>query len=223
MKFFLTISIFSLWGALFSLFEPQHNSSVSDTLIGSKVITNELAGSAFRRRATGYFVIVNGDTSRFISYFKELKEGGRISLDIHYTPKAMTYRQWMQELSTILPVAQQDYNFDSLQSLFLGRLVYNGDIAIYVTKEYRKKVGKKENIRTTDYKKIEEFLTESKLAADLNELFNPYNISVSGFSIEKVFFTTKKELLQVSAVETDPSIIPDKILDCITWVKLKKK
>jgi hypothetical protein len=129
----------------------------------------------------------------------------------------------MEELSAILPEAAKEYNFDSLQSMFLGRLVYNGDIAVEVTKQYKEKLGANEKITTADYKTIAQFLASSTLAADFNQLFKPYGITVSGVSIEKVFFTTKKELYRVCTIETDSLSVPDKILDCITWIQLKRK
>jgi len=38
---------------------------VPDTIVGNKTITNEIAGSAYRNRATSYFVVIGNDTSIF--------------------------------------------------------------------------------------------------------------------------------------------------------------
>lgn len=193
----------------------------SDTLVGSKTITNEIAGSVYRKRATGYFLIANSDTSDFVCIFAESKHGGQVSMDIRFEKRSMTYRERMAELEKILPEAKKDFEFDSLRSLYLGRLVFNGDIAIDVTKQYQHRFGKTDNV--VDLKTASQFLKESKLGTDLNELFNQYSISVDRVSPEKLFFTTKRELYWASKVETDTTEIPDKILDCMTWVGLRSR
>ena len=135
---------------------------------------------------------------------------------------SMTYRQRLDELKTILPKAATDYNFDSLTSISFGRLILSGDLAIDITNQYRQKFGTSDKIKIEDYKVVEQFLATSKLSSDLNNLFKPYSISVDKVAIEKLFFTTKKELYWASKIETDSINTPDKILDCMTWLKLTK-
>lgn len=190
-----------------------------DTLVGRKTITDEIAGSAYRKRATGYFLIANSDTSDFVCIFAESKRGGHVSMDIRFEKRSMTYRQRMAELEKILPEAKKDFEFDSLKSLYLGRLVFNGDIAIDVTKQYQQRFGETDNV--VDFTTASQFLKESKLGTDLNELFNQYSISVDRVLPEKLFFTRKRELYWASKVETDTALIPDRILDCMTWVGLR--
>lgn len=105
----------------------------------------------------------------------------------------------------------------------IGRLILTGDLAIAITEEYRNKFGEKEKITTADYSEISDFLLESRLTKDLNELFEPYSKSVEKVSIEKAFFTTRDELVNYSRVSKDTSDIPNKILDCITWIKFKNE
>ncbi len=115
------------------------------------------------------------------------------------------------------------FKFDSLSGMSIGRLILTGDLAIAVTEEYRNKFGEKEKITTADYSEISDFLLESRLTKDLNELFEPYSKSVEKVSIEKAFFTTRDELVNYSRVSKDTSDIPNKILDCITWIKFKNE
>ncbi len=195
-----------------------------DTLIGKKNITNEIAGSAYRKRATGYFTIVNKDTSDFMPIFSEYNDNGKIGINLNlpYLKNAKTYFQRLSELELILPEAALEYNFDSLRTVSIGRLILSGDLAISVTKEYKEKFGNKEKIITSDYKEISEFLlAESTLAKDLNELLKPYSKSVSRIDIEKAFFTDKDELLRYSEISRDTTEIPEKILDFITWINIK--
>ena len=197
----------------------------SDTIIGKKNITNEIAGSAYRKRATGYFVVVKKDTSGFMPIFSESKDNGRIGISqkLPYSNETETYFQRLSELKLILPEAAKEFNFDSLSNMSIGRLILSGDLAITITEEYKNKFGEKEVITTADYSEISEFLLESRLTKDLNKLFEPYSKSVEKVRIEKVFFATRDELLKFSKVSKDTADIPNKILDCMTWIKFKNE
>lgn len=196
----------------------------ADTLIGKINITNEIAGSAYRTRATGYFLIVNKDSSDFMPIFSESKDNGNIgiNLNLHYLKNSKTYHQRLNELELILPVAALEYNFDSLKTMSMGRLILSGNLAITITKEYKDKFGDKEKIPTKDYKEISKFLlAESSLSKDLNELLKPYSKSVSRIDIEKAIFTDKNELLRYSTISRDSTELPEKILDFMTWINFK--
>jgi len=197
--------------------------TTADTIVGSKLMTNEVAGSSYLKKAIGYYIIVGNDTSDFTCIFSESKDGGKVGMDLNisYSKITMTYGQRMNELKKILSAAVKDFNFDSLTTIDFGRLVLSGDLAIDLTNQYRQKFGTSTKIK--DYGVVKKFLKNSKLATDIDNLLKPYSISVDNVSIEKVFFTTKEDLYQVSKIETDPTKVPDRILDCMTWVRLKRK
>jgi hypothetical protein len=197
----------------------------ADTIVGSKSMTGEVAGSSYLERAIGYYLIIDKDTSDFTCIFTESKDGGKVGIDLNisYSKITMTYGQRMEELKKILPVAFKDFNFDSLNTIGYGRLVLSGDLAIDITNQYRQKFGTSTKITNYDYGAVSKFLLTSKLATDLDILFKPYSISVDNLSIEKVFFTTKEELYHVSKIETDSTKVPGRILDCMTWVRLTRK
>lgn len=182
---------------------------ISDTIIGKKNITNEIAGSAYRKRAIGYFVVVKNDTSGFMPIFTESKDYGKIGIsqNLPYSNKTETYFQRLSEFKLILPKAAKEFNFDSLSGMSIGRLILTGDLAIAITEEYRNKFGEKEKITTADYSEISDFLLESRLTKDLNELFEPYSKSVEKVGIEKAFFTTRDELVNYSRVSKDTADI----------------
>jgi len=202
----------------------SENKITNDTIVGSKTITDEIAGSAYRKRAIGYFVVTDSDTSKFTCIFVESKDGGKVHIDLNipYSKNTMTYNQRIRELRLILPIAFKDFNLDSLSSIYLGRLVQNGDISIVVTRQYEKQFGNTNRIKLTDYPKIAAFLKESQLAIDLNDLFKPYSFVVDEIFPEKLFFTSKKELYRLSPIETDTTNVPNRIIDCMTVVQLKK-
>jgi hypothetical protein len=195
----------------------------ADTSIASQNVLHDIAGSAYLKRATAYFIVSGYDTSDFKVVFAEEKENGLVGISIHYDQinrKGKSFKKRMDELKLILPKAKAEYNFDSLRNISVGRLVSTGDLAIKISREYNNKFD--ENYSTEDYNLISGFLLESTLAAEFNEILNPYHLYVSHISIEKAFFTSKKELFWASKIETDSLEIPDKILDCITWIRLEK-
>jgi hypothetical protein len=197
--------------------------TTADTIVESKLMTNDVAGSSYLKKAIGYYIIVGNDTSDFMCIFSESKDWGKVGMDLNisYSKITMTYGQRMNELKKILSVAVKDFNFDSLTTIEFGRLVLSGDLAIDITNQYKQKFGK--TVKITDYGIVSKFLKNSKLASDIDNLFKPYSISVFNVSIEKVFFTIKEDLYQVSKIETDTTKVPDRILDCMTWVRLKRK
>ena len=199
--------------------------SVSEPVIGMKNVINEVAGSAYLNKAICYFVIANQDTSGFMPVFTESKDAGVVGIDLNlpYSNKSETYHQRIMELKLILNEAGKEFNFDSLRSMSVGRLILTGDLAVDITREYKNQFGEKEKITTADYSKISDFLLNSGLTKDINELFEPYSKSVENVSIEKAFFITKEELFKVANVSEDIADVPDHILDCITWVRLKKE
>ena len=194
-----------------------------DTIVGTKTITDEIAGSTYRKRAIGYFVIFGKDTSSYTCIFTESKEVGDVGIDLNikYIKTSMTYRQRFEELKIILSKASKDFNFDSLTSIRFGRLILSGDLAVEITKQYQEKFGTSDKLE--HYPTVEQFLKESKLGTDLNDLLKPYSIYVEKVTIEKLFLTTPKELCHFSKIEMDTTKIPNKILDCMIWVKLTKK
>ncbi len=196
----------------------------SDSVIGKRDISREVAGSNYIHSATEYFVVAANDTSTFRPVFVKWKQNGEITIDLNlpYTRKTETWSQRIQELKVILKKAETDYRMDSLRNIDVGRLILTGDAAVEITRKYKNRFGTVENITTADYKRISDFLIETKLTADFNNILHPYSLSVDKFSIEKAFFTHQSELFKYSKLERDTTQIPDKILDCITFVLLKK-
>lgn len=213
---------------MFACNEPQTNTSQNnaqpaitmiDTLVGKRIITNEIAGANYRKRAIGYYLIVNNDTSDFVSIFSESNDG-KVNISFFLDEASKTHATRMAELNEILPTAFTEFESDSLSSIEMGRLISHGDLAIDVTNQYLQKFEVKNPIQ--DYQTTAAFLKQSKLADDFNAIFKPYAVEVVGVSIEKLFFTSSNQIYSISKIETDSSAVPEELLDCITWVSLKK-
>jgi hypothetical protein len=195
-----------------------------DTIIGSKIITNELAGGAYRSRANSYFIVVGSDTSVFQPVFMESKEGGIVGLDFHtsFVRKGLTHQQRMLELIRIIPRAAIDYDLTKLGGVYLIGLSSPPDLAISITQEYRAKVD--ETFKDlNDYQAFSEFLLDSQLGNELNEIFRPYGVEIEKFNLEKLRLIPKEQFLQWHKVESDTTEIPDKIIDCFVGASFKLK
>ena len=116
----------------------------TDTIVAKTDITDEMAGSAYRKRAHSYFVVIGTDTSSFKPVFSEASESGSVSmnLNIPYSKATVSYQRRLFELKKILEIVKQDYPLDSLTSISYGRLIQSGDLAIELTQEHEKRFGK---------------------------------------------------------------------------------
>jgi hypothetical protein len=199
--------------------DTQPTVETIDTIVGKRIITNEIAGANYRKRATRYYLIVNNDTSDFVSIFSESNEE-KVTISFFLDKGTKTHAQRMTELKAILPTASTEFDLDSLSSIEIGRLISHGDLTIEITNQYLQRFEVKKPLQ--DYKTTAEFLKESKLADDFNAIFKPYAVEVVGVSIEKLFFTSSNQIYSISKIETDSSAVPVEVLDCITWVSLKK-
>lgn len=193
---------------------------VSDSLILRFDVNKELAGSAYRNKATGYLLVVDQDSTLFFPAFTQSKDAGRVSLILGLHP-SLTYHTQMTQLQAILPQAAKDYNFDSLSAVYVGRLVQTGDLAIQVTNEYLKAFDGHGSTATTEYATIASFLASSQLGKDFDQLFAPYDLEVTGTSVEKVFYTEMYESITIDSARHTQ--FPEKVLDAMVWVKLGKK
>lgn len=173
-------------------------------------------------RTSRYHVVIDSVASDFACSFTELKNGRvQMQLEIPYQNSRLTHAHRMKEIQLILRKASTHYNFDSLKYIGLGRLVCHGDPVVEITRKYEKSFSTTHRIM--DYDTMKKFFMDSGLCQDLNDALSPYSFTVTDVSMEKLFFTTKEDLLKCGHMETDPDSIPENILDCILWVKLGLK
>jgi len=198
-------------------FEKNKLQGNYDTLVSKNLIFDE------ESHETEYFVVTGNDTSDFEIVFSQNADNGKIYIIAKYEllyKKGKLYKTRIIEFEKILQSAKHDFNYDSLSTIVLGRLVSTGDLAIAVTNEFIKKYGNK--FEKVDYTYVPKFLLESKLAKDINKLFRPYSLQLDNISIEKLGFIPSKYITASSIIDTPKSEIPEKIIDCMIWIELKK-
>lgn len=193
----------------------------ADTVVISKPITNEIAGSSYRKRATQYQVVYQSDTSNFSiivieSNKNEFDHDGSVHFNFHFD-KNKSFREQKEELYILLNKASQEYKFDSVKSIFSLWLPSLGDLNITFSKELEN--NKDVKLILKNYWKLNDFLLKSSLAKELNEIFKKFNLTVKQFTIEHFSYFAKPETLnRYSKIETNPTAFPSKIMEGAMWI-----
>jgi hypothetical protein len=191
--------------------------AVIDTFVAKKDVTKVIPGSEYIKRAFSYALVVGGDTSAFKCHFSEWKADN----SLFFVSKFITtksYRQHLAELKKILSEASKDFDLGVLKTIGIGRLVETGDLSISISKEYYEKFGQDNTVSSG----FDRFLLHSSLGKDFNVLLAPYRLQVKEVITEKKFYIPKEELFKNSIIESKADSIPEKIIDCITYLKVGK-
>lgn len=192
-----------------------------NTVVISKPITNEIAGSAYRKRATQYQLANQFDTSKFAIIISESNKNdfdheGSVHLEIHFD-KNKNFREQKVELNMLLEKASEEYKFDSLKSIYSLWLPSLGDLDIIISKELENNNDIK--LIQEDYWKLNAFLLTSSLSKEINDIFKKYNLTVKQFSIEHFsYFARPETLIRYSKIETNPNDFPTKIMEGAMWI-----
>jgi hypothetical protein len=196
--------------------------SASDTTVISRSVPSDSPNST-RKRATIYSVVIGGDTTDFQPLVAELKLRDEVLISMNPQQSTAAYSKQYEFLQLILPVAASAYDFESLAGVGFGRLIESGDLAVEVTREYIDTYGQPKQITVKDYQRISDFLLDSKLASDFNTLLKPYSLVVDNIRIEKVLFASPDSLSYDVEFGTRPADMPEKVLDVIVSVELRKE
>jgi hypothetical protein len=214
----------------------QEQKGIIDTIVVGKTILSGISSPSYRKKE--YFVTIEKDTSIFSCIFLENNINEKIRINFDYdaykkysasysdsipviekkrnTPcRKITYKQQINELSMILKKSLEDFDLNKVQYICF-ELSSTGDLAINITNQYMKSKEK-------NHKYIEQILLNSQFYSDINSVFKPYSIAVEQIFIEKFFFISKENFYETCKIETEAAKIPDKILDCMVYVEMKKK
>lgn len=193
---------------------------LNDMVVISKTITNEIAGSAYRKRATQYRLANKSDTSQCTiiiieSNKNEFDHDGSVHLQIDFD-KNKSYREQKAELAMLLETACKEYKFDSLKSIYSLWLPSLGDLNIKISKELETKDVK---LIRKNYWKLNDFLLTSSLSKEINDIFKKYKLRAKQFSIEHFgYYAGPETLKRYSKIETDPADFPAKIIQGAMWI-----
>jgi len=177
----------------------------NDTIVISKKITDEISGSAYRKRATKFQLVNQLDTSNFSIIISESNNNeydneGVVYLEIEFD-KDKNYKQQKQELKKILIEASKHYKLDSLKSIYSIWLPSLGDLNVKVSKELENK-NQLESI-PENYNKPCDFLLKSSLTQEINDIFKDYKLTVKGYGIEHFgYYSTGNVIKEYSKIET---------------------
>ncbi len=197
---------------------------VNDTLIITKSITNEIPGSAYRKRANLYQMVNKNDTSKFSiilleSNKNEFDNDGSVHLNIRFD-KTKSFKEQKAELSLLLKYASKDYRLDSLKGIFALNMLSLGDLNIQTSKELVNQKNLAEILKS--HKKLNSFLLKSSLSGEFNSIFERYHLAIKNYSIEHFGFGSDiGSLNKYSKIETNKTDLPTRIMRGAMWVNLK--
>jgi len=217
--YFLSIFIFITCGK--EKIENSNIENVRDSIVVKKKIPLDFNNKILFKKTISYTLVLGKDTSDFQIFVSQAKKNQDISIYTVYNLKKekseKLYVQRLKELKYLLKVVNNDFNLNYLSSLYLGRLIYNGDIALTIMKLYNVKFGKNSNVLSPD--KISDLILESKLTDDINSILSQYSKKISDVGLEKITFVPKEELISSSLLSKESKYIPSRVLDC--WIDLK--
>lgn len=166
--------------------------------------------SAYFRKVCEYYWLVSGDTLDFHISIEEWKSDNRLTLAfLHSTP--VLFADVLSKTTACLPLIKKDFDLSKLASIWFNTPIFYPDQAKQLSSEYEKKFGKKD----VGHHKLNSFLEQTSLAAQLNELLFPLNKQVKFCQCEKAQLAFRKDYNQYYP-NLKLSYYPDFTIDCLS-------
>jgi hypothetical protein len=224
----------------------KHNDNVGslniiDTMVSVKLIPRYLSGILFTEKE--YIVYVGQDTSSLScilsvkdedstlivellsdSYDKKFQITEDTNAIISNDPnKKVRYHKLsndnvIHELKFILKKISDDYDVSKLKYIRFSILL-SGNLSIDITNHYLKKSDSRKYF---DYEYVEEYIFNSPLIHDLNQIIGVYSICVDEVHIEKPYFISKNSLYVSNILGCKSKKIPKKVLDFMVLLDLNR-
>lgn len=183
---------------------PPSTSRQSDTVIISKLRTLSASyDTGFLSRSHWYYWTVGNDTLDFQLLINEYSSDSLIGLSIHHK-KPVSLSTALRRIENCFEVIKNDYQLNKLSSLYLERPLLYPDLVKSLSSKYEQDFGVKE----ISYDRLNNFLLQSELTAQLNNLLSPFNKKVKRYSIEKFHLINKKNY-SFELPDTDFTDYPD--------------
>lgn len=141
-----------------------------------------------------------------------MREDSTVALRFNYY-HPFTFKEHLQYQGEILPEVFKDFNKNQVTSVFLGRLIYTGNLAAKISAEV-----KAAGWDGQSYPELRDILEKGSLTKEFRSLFRPYGLEIKTVSFEKAFFTDSKSLAHYSKLTLPPEEVPAEILDCMAWL-----
>jgi hypothetical protein len=138
-------------------------------------------------KSYSYHWLVNNDTLDLRIYATEYSRDSTLHLNIHHKNPVL-FEKVLTQIIGSLPIIHEDFNTSKLKSLYFKSPIYYKDLLNNLTEEYEQKFGEE----TVDYRRLNEFLLQSKLTVMLNNLLNKMDKEVQAYSIEKFQLLSKE-------------------------------
>lgn len=187
--FSITLSLLSCIQETKSENQTENTSAnVKDTIIAKQ--RNVLIKSYevdFYSKAYSYYWIVGKDTLDFVLNATEHKKDSTLHLNIHHKRPIFFYTT-LTRISECIPLIREEFYISKFKSIYFRNPIYYLDLTKELSSEYEKQFGQK----YISYKKLNQFLLNSKPNKNLNGFVNSLDKKVKRYSIEKFQLTEKK-------------------------------
>lgn len=212
-------------GALLSscTFSKEKNSKKSSRQEGKSQesiveheVVSEIIGDGEKVRILEYTIVSASDTSSFIPRFRFSTKDSLhyISLQLSDIDSKINYSDIIQELDYVLEEVANDNDISSLKRIFVGRLALLGDKTVEISETYFDQFGT-EDMKLQQGNKLEDFILNSSLSTDLNELLSPYNLRLKRVHLDQVSFLNREQLPNLSSREKGKLQVPNLLLDAV--------
>ena len=188
-----------------------------DTFIVKEEIVKGMFEYSSRGRQTRYFIVNGSDTSSLRPTFFQEYDSGAVKLFLIDFDKneLLSKERKLNELKQIFETANHDYPLDSLTSIASLGFLLTIDLRIDITK----KINEKGNQKGYDF--IQDYLFNSRITKEINNLLLPYKKSVEGYLVEKILVLPNEMFLSDSIMNIESNDIPEKLISFGVWVELK--
>jgi hypothetical protein len=139
------------------------------------------------------------------------REDSSVALRFNFY-STLSFQQHLHYQQLILEELANDYALNRTSSIFLGRLLYTGDLALQTTKE----------IQTANWDgshaQLNLLLPQTEVVRAYQTILSPFGLTVRDVSIEKVMLAEKSSLLNFATITMPENEQPDRVLDGMLWL-----
>jgi hypothetical protein len=218
--------------------EALENNNRNDTTVVVKLISPKFGGTNYTEKEL--FVCVGCDTSNLSCILSVRKDDSMLIVDLRrsvYDKKYQTtedtdtssiinhdskgkvrydkliHEEFSKEMKMIFEKVSQDYDLSKLKCIRFSVLI-DEPLAIDVTNQYQ---NDKKTIKHFDYEIVDNYIFNSRLLHEINQIIGVYSMTVEGVDIEMPSFVSKKCLF-----DRNSEFTPNEVLDFMVLLYLKR-
>lgn len=167
--------------------QTETSNNVDTIIVKHKNELNKSYEVGFYSKSYSYYWVAGKDTLDFVVNATEYESDSTLNISVNHK-KPILYTITLTKINECLPLIKNDFHLFKLNSLYFKEPIFYFDLAKELATEYELQFGRK-NI---NYEKLNQFLLNSKMNIQLNDLIKPLDKTVKRYSIEKFHLMDKK-------------------------------